>query len=103
MNIEPISIRQTILQAGGPSSVARALGLGQSAVSNWILRGQVPLEHVPALAKAAGVRCEQLCNDVDWDRDDSGAVTGYRVRFPTAASVEQAPSTVEPAEVGGAQ
>lgn len=49
------------------------------------------------------VRCEDLRDDVDWDRDDSGAVTGYRVRFPTAASVEQEPSTVEPAEVGGAQ
>jgi len=49
------------------------------------------------------VRCEDLRDDVDWDRDDSGAVTGYRVRFPTAASVEQGASTVEPAEVGGAQ
>jgi len=79
MNIEPISIRQTILQAGGPSSVARELGLSQSAVSNWILRGQVPLEHVPALAKAAGVRCEQLCSDVVWTRNEVGDVIGYSV------------------------
>lgn len=49
------------------------------------------------------MRCEDLRDDVDWDRDDSGAVTGYRVRFPTAASVDPGASTVEPAEVGGAQ
>lgn len=49
------------------------------------------------------VRCEELRDDVYWDRDDAGAVTGYRVRFPTDDSVEQEPSTVEPSQVGGGE
>lgn len=43
------------------------------------------------------VTCDELRNDVDWDRDDDGRVTGYRVRFATDASVGQASTTDQPA------
>lgn len=84
--------------------MARAIGVRQGHVWSWLNRDmQVPFAHCVSIETATGVRCEDLRPDVDWDRDDSGAVTGYRVRFPTAASVEQEPSTVEPAKVGAEQ
>ena len=103
---------RTWLQARQPSepprdaALADFLGITPAAVRHKangvraVQYGECPLIEQ---FTGAQVPCEDLRDDVDWDRDDSGAVTGYRVRFPTAASVDQAPATVEPAEVGGAQ
>jgi len=98
------ALNKAISSAGGQSALARLLNVKQGQVWCWLNRDQqVPLEHCPAIERATGVACGDLRSDVDWDRDDSGAVTGYRVRFPTAASVEQGAATVEPVNAGGAE
>lgn len=94
---------EAINKAGGQAALARAIGVRQGHVWSWLNRDtRVPFAHCVSIESTTGVRCEHLRDDVDWDRDESGAVIGYRVRFPTAASVEQPPSTVDTANaVGG--
>lgn len=45
-----------------------ALGVTQSAVSQWIQRGQVPAEHCPPIERLTKglCRCEDLNDKVDW-------------------------------------
>lgn len=55
---------------GGQAGLARAIGVQQQHVWNWINRsGNVPAEHCPAIerATAGAVRCEDLRPDVAWD------------------------------------
>lgn len=46
------------------------------------------------------VRCDEIRDDVHWDRDESGTVTGYRVRFATVASVDPPTDSAKPLEEG---
>jgi len=103
---------RTWLQARQPPEPLRDAALGDylgltPAAVRHKANGLRPVQHseCPLIEQFTGglVRCEDLRDDVDWDRDDSGAVTGYRVRFPTAASVEQGAATVEPVNAGGAE
>lgn len=76
----------------GVVRLASQLGCRQSVVSNWLLRGTVPLNWCAQVEAAASgaIRCEDIRPDVTWHRDDSGAVTGYTI--PVAAHpVGQAP------------
>jgi hypothetical protein len=53
-----LTLEQLIERLGGTAAVARACGVGTSAVSNWVARGGVAAEHrltVWRLATEAGV------------------------------------------------
>lgn len=75
------ALELAIKSAGGVSKLADSLGVSQSVVSNWKARGQVPAERCPFIEAATSIPCEQLRSDLDWLRDESGAITGYCVRF----------------------
>lgn len=68
-----------IAAKGGVTALAVALGVGQSVVSNWRMRGSVPAEQCAAIEAATGSRVEALRPDLDWQRDAAGVVTGYLV------------------------
>lgn len=67
-----------IKTAGSKTALARALGEFPQNIDNWRRRG-IPLDKCPAIERATGTPCEQLRTDVEWNRDESGAVTGYTV------------------------
>lgn len=75
------ALERAIKHAGTVSRLAHILGVRQSAVSNWKSRGDIPADQCPTIetATAGAVRCEELRPDVTWQRDTSGAVTGYVV------------------------
>jgi DNA-binding transcriptional regulator YdaS (Cro superfamily) len=62
-------LRKAISLLGSQEALGKAVGLGQSAVANWLKRGTVPAEHCPLieLATAGQVTCEALRPDVAWD------------------------------------
>lgn len=53
---------------GGPTAVARMLGIKPPSVIGW--KGQIPAERCPAIERATDGRvpCEQLRPDVCWQR-----------------------------------
>lgn len=74
-----------IERAGGQTALARAIGLSQSMV--WqVSAGARPLppKHAPAVEAATGVPVEELCPDVEWQRDSAGQITGYHVPLRAA-------------------
>lgn len=100
---QAMDVGHLIRAADGPTAVARALGLRQSAVSNWITRGQVPLEHAAAVCALAGVDPAKVRPDVEWERDADGRVVSYRVPVSMVATVDPDPSTVETANAGAVE
>jgi DNA-binding transcriptional regulator YdaS (Cro superfamily) len=73
--------------AGGTSKLAKALGIGQSNVSNWRSRDAKnaewkgpPAEFCPGIERATGVPCEDLRPDVSWGvlRCTKGAIATAR-------------------------
>lgn len=75
---------KAITVAGGVGKLASAIGVAQTAVSNWKSRG-VPVEQCPAIERSTGVPCHELRPDVSWLRDGAGQVTGYHVPLSGAA------------------
>jgi len=67
--------------AGGVSKLAVALGVSQNVVSNWKKRGKAPAARCPYIEAVTGVTCEMLRPDLQWLRNDEGAVTGYCVQI----------------------
>lgn len=65
---------------GSKAKLAGLLKVSAQAVSQWNPERILP-EHCPAIesATAGRVRCEALRPDVEWQRDDTGQVTGYVV------------------------
>ncbi|NHR08390.1 helix-turn-helix domain-containing protein [Chromobacterium haemolyticum] len=61
-------IKDIIQDAGGTKAVAIDRGINESAVYNWIARGQIPADHCPSLERLSGGkrRCEQMRSDVEW-------------------------------------
>jgi DNA-binding transcriptional regulator YdaS (Cro superfamily) len=78
-------LQEAVRKAGGPTALAGLLDLRQSAVSNWLMRGQAPLERCAAIEQITGVKCERLRPDVEWQRDKKGRVTSYVVKVKQAA------------------
>lgn len=62
------ALQRAVDRLGSQTELARALGVVQQQVWNWLSRGRVPAEHCPAIERATGgaVRCEDLRPDVDW-------------------------------------
>ena len=59
-------MEKAITKAGNQSALAVLIGVSPQAVSNWMVRQNVPAEHCPNIEKATGVRCEELRPDVNW-------------------------------------
>jgi DNA-binding transcriptional regulator YdaS (Cro superfamily) len=64
-------LREAIQAANGQTALAalistEILPVGQSHVSMWLARGNVPAEYCPAIERETGVRCEDLNPKVDW-------------------------------------
>lgn len=58
-----------INRAGGVTALAKAIGVGQSVVSNWRARGSVPTDHCAAIEMAtAGAVTRQMLRPDDWSR-----------------------------------
>jgi DNA-binding transcriptional regulator YdaS (Cro superfamily) len=82
MNQTPIA-RAIASTPGGQKSIAQALKIDRSLVSQWVTgRRPVAAEHCPTIERLSGVRCEHLRPDVLWTRNTSGVVTGYHVPIP---------------------
>lgn len=76
------ALRLAVRAAGGQSALARAIGgpVKQAHVWAWLNRNtNIPAEHCPAIERATGVRCEDLREDLTWNRDDDGSVVEYCV------------------------
>jgi len=58
------ALREAIAQAGGQTSLARAIGCTQGHVSQWLRRGKVPADKVLKIERATGVPREQLRPDI---------------------------------------
>lgn len=79
MNATPIE--RAIAAAGSAAALGRICQQKPQAVTRWRRTGRVPAKHCPAVERATGVRCEELCSDVVWTRNSAGEVTGYHVRI----------------------
>lgn len=66
-----MTARDIIQSLGGPTAVARRLGVRPQAISLWGLKNRIPADRVPALeamAREMGAdpRAEAMRPDVDW-------------------------------------
>jgi DNA-binding transcriptional regulator YdaS (Cro superfamily) len=65
-------VKQIIQTLGGPTAIARHLGVRSQAVSLWALNNRIPAERVPELERMArrlgvDVRAEDMRPDIAWD------------------------------------
>lgn len=74
-------VKKAVTALGRQKDLAEALGVSQGLISQWCNGIPVPSEHCPAIERATRVTCEELRPDLDWERNDAGAVIAYRVRF----------------------
>ncbi|WP_312993352.1 transcriptional regulator [Achromobacter animicus] len=52
---------------GSAQGLATELGVSKGALHQWKLDGRrTPPEHCPTIERLTGVRCEELCPDVEW-------------------------------------
>lgn len=60
-------IQRAIEKMGGQSAAAKTLGITPPTVNQWV-KGErpVPPKHCPQIEKHSGVKCEEICPDVDW-------------------------------------
>lgn len=59
------ALQKAAAHLGGPSALARELGVSPQTVTNWMAR-RVPTEMCPRIERLTGVRCEDLRPDVEW-------------------------------------
>lgn len=80
----------------GNSQTALAQRMGSSVrqghIWRWLQAGRVTPKFAPLMEAAVGgqVRCEDLCPDVEWQRDHNGRVFAYRVRIEAQQSQQRA-------------
>lgn len=55
------ALDKAVKAAGGVTSLANSLGVGQNTVSNWRKRGRVPPGHVIKIEGITGVSRHELC------------------------------------------
>jgi DNA-binding transcriptional regulator YdaS (Cro superfamily) len=62
------ALQRVFSLCGGQTALAKKLGIRQSAVGNWAIRGRVPAERCPDVERLVNgaVTCEELRPDVDW-------------------------------------
>ena len=67
MNTPSVSgLNRAIQLAGGPTALARAVGVSSHNVVLQWQRNRVPAEHCPVIERITGVPCEELRPDVEW-------------------------------------
>lgn len=59
-------LNRAIQLAGGPTALARAVGVSSHNVVRQWQRNRVPAEHCPVIERITGVPCEELRPDVEW-------------------------------------
>lgn len=76
------ALSKAIDAAKGVGALAAAIGVAQTAVSNWKARGTVPSEQCPAIERATkgAVTVEELRPDARWHRVPDEAWPGGRGR-----------------------
>lgn len=78
---------------GSQAALARALGVAQQVVNNWLRRGKVPADYCPLIERATGRRvvCEEIRPDVDWPflRDNDPRVSADSPTSEPVATVER--------------
>jgi DNA-binding transcriptional regulator YdaS (Cro superfamily) len=60
----PAMIDDAIKAAGGPTKLAKALGLDHSTIIGWRRAGRVPAERVRAVSAATGIPPHELRPDL---------------------------------------
>jgi len=58
------ALDKAVKAAGGVTSLAAALGVRQSAVSNWKSRSSIPAAQVLGIERATGVSRHELCPEI---------------------------------------
>jgi DNA-binding transcriptional regulator YdaS (Cro superfamily) len=86
-NLQLTGLERAIKIAGGPTALARGVGVkSHNVVLQW-LRNRVPAEHCPVIERITGVICEELRPDVEW--------SVLRVCAPPPTSIGARASQVE--------
>ena len=68
---------------GGIKKAAAAIGVTQTAISNWSKQGYVPAERCPKIEGMSGVRCEDLNPYVEW-----GVLRGKKLEMEACLNEE---------------
>lgn len=84
----PIKIAVSIIGGTGktgklrPGKTAKLLGIASPTVSQW-LSGikRMPAKYAPKIEAASGVRCEDLCPGVKFNRDKKGRAISFTTIF----------------------
>ncbi len=72
------ALEYAVEKVGGQTAMAKKLGVSQGLVWQWLNRDDsTPRNHAPAIETLTGVKCEEICPDVVWQRDEAGLVVGY--------------------------
>lgn len=58
------SLKKAISLAGGQRRLAAALGIKQPSISEWLRRGQIPVERVARVTQVTGMTREELRPDI---------------------------------------
>ncbi|WP_312252153.1 Cro/CI family transcriptional regulator [Stenotrophomonas sp.] len=69
------ALDKAVKAAGGVTSLAIALGVRQSAVSNWKSRCRIPAAHALGIERATGVSRHELCPEIFGAAADLAPVT----------------------------
>lgn len=75
-------LERVLYIVGGVCNLARILRISQPSVSQWRLRGDIPVDRCAAVEDYTGIPCEELRPDIEFVRGDDGVVTGYVVPVP---------------------
>lgn len=73
-SIATTAAMEAISKAGGPSALAKVLGVTRMRVANWAKRG-VPEEFCLQVEAKTGVRAERLAPNSNWARKRTDAKT----------------------------
>jgi len=61
-----MDLERVFREAGGVTRIARHFGIHHSAVCQWRVRGEIPAERVPEIARLSGVPRHELRPDL-WE------------------------------------
>jgi DNA-binding transcriptional regulator YdaS (Cro superfamily) len=62
-------LEKAIIEIGGVGRLAAAIGVGQSTVSNWKVRGSIPAEHCAGIeAATGGLVTRRDLRPLDWQK-----------------------------------
>jgi DNA-binding transcriptional regulator YdaS (Cro superfamily) len=67
-------LEEAVKRAGGQSALAKAVGVKQGHVWDWLNSQVVPTLRCAAIEAATGVRCEELRPDLHWVRDGAEVI-----------------------------